>query len=102
MLAPYIWILPARQRVAGPRDVYPELFALMGDRTPDLRGLFLRGYGSQVHVRNNGSAEGITSTTRSSGALGQIQGNALLPPITSGGFHHFGSGAGGARNTRGY
>lgn len=26
-------------------SVYPELYALMGGRTPDLRGLFLRGHG---------------------------------------------------------
>ena len=45
MPAPYIWIFPARQRVAGQRGAYPELFALMGGRTPDLRGVFLRGHG---------------------------------------------------------
>ena len=27
------------------RSVYPELYALLGSRTPDLRGLFLRGHG---------------------------------------------------------
>ena len=84
-----------------PRGAYPELFALLGGQVPDLRGLFLRGYGSQVHSQNNGSTVGITSTTHSSGALGQVQGDALRP-VTSGGIHHFGSGAGGARNTRGY
>ncbi|WP_303842430.1 hypothetical protein [Selenomonas ruminantium] len=44
---------------------------------PDLRGLFLRGYGSQTHTQNNGSTIGVTSTTHSSGALGQIQGDAI-------------------------
>ena len=27
------------------RSVYPELFAVIGSQTPDLRGLFLRGHG---------------------------------------------------------
>ena len=57
---------------------YPELFALMGGgRVPDLRGLFLRGYGSQSHAQNNGSTVGVTSTTHASGALGQVQGDAI-------------------------
>lgn len=56
---------------------YPELFALMGGKVPDLRGLFLRGYGSQSHVQNNGSTVGVTSTTHASGALGQVQGDAI-------------------------
>jgi hypothetical protein len=84
-----------------PRGAYPELFALLGGQVPDLRGLFLRGYGSQVHSQNNGSTVGITSTTHSSGALGQVQGDALRP-VTSGGIHHFGSSGGGAFETRGY
>ena len=59
-----------------PRGAYPELFALMGSQVPDLRGMFLRGYGSQAHAQNNGSTVGITTTTHSSGALGQVQGDA--------------------------
>ena len=55
--------------------VYPELFALVGARVPDYRGLFLRGHGSQTHSKNNGSTVGVTSTTHSSGALNQIQGD---------------------------
>ncbi len=82
-------------------SVYPELSALIGSQVPDLRGLFLRGYGSQAHAQNNGSTVGITTTTHSSGALGQVQGDALRP-ITSGGIHHFGSSGGGAFETRGY
>ena len=101
MPAPYIWILPARQRVASQPRAYPELFAVLGNSVPDLRGLFLRGYGSQTYAQNNGSTVGITSTTHSSGALGKVQGDALRP-ITSGGIHHFGSGGGGAFETRGY
>ncbi|WP_165072719.1 phage tail protein, partial [Desulfovibrio sp. ZJ200] len=30
------------------RSVFPELFALVGRRVPDLRGLFLRGHGSHT------------------------------------------------------
>ena len=43
--ASYIRILPARQRPAGQRGAYPELFAVLGGNVPDLRGLFLRGHG---------------------------------------------------------
>ena len=56
-------------------SVWPELFAVVGGQVPDLRGLFLRGYGSQAHAQNNGSTVGITSTTHSSGAQGQVQGD---------------------------
>jgi hypothetical protein len=44
---------------------------------PDLRGLFLRGYGSQSHAQNNGSTVGVTSTLHASGALGNVQGDAI-------------------------
>ena len=63
--------------IPGPPRTYPELFALLGGRVPDLRGLFLRGYGSQSHAQNNGSTVGVTSTTHASGALGQVQGDAI-------------------------
>ena len=43
---------------------------------PDLRGLFLRGYGSQAYAQLNGSTVGITSTLYESGPLGQVQGDA--------------------------
>jgi hypothetical protein len=51
---------------------YPDLAALMGARVPDLRGLFLRGYGSQVF--NSG---GYGNVSHTSGVLGQIQGDAI-------------------------
>ena len=53
---------------------------------PDLRGLFLRGYGSQTHFQNNGSTVGVTSTTHTSGALGLVQGDATreLRGVTNG------------------
>ena len=43
---------------------------------PDLRGLFLPGYGSQSYAQVNGTTVGVTSTLHSSGALGQVQGDA--------------------------
>ena len=55
---------------------YPELSALVGGRVPDLRGLFLRGFGSQSHIKNNGTTVGNTATLHSSGSLGVIQGDA--------------------------
>ena len=58
---------------------YPELFALMGGQVPDLRGLFLRGYGAQSHAQNNGSTVGITSTTHRSDILGEVQGDSSRP-----------------------
>ena len=73
--ASYIWIPRARQRFAGQCRAWPELFAVLGGQVPDLRGLFLRGHGSQDHIQNNGTTVGITSTTHSSGALGQVQGD---------------------------
>ena len=44
MLGPY-FMFRTRQRFAGQGHAYPELFAVLGGKTPDLRGLFLRGHG---------------------------------------------------------
>lgn len=44
---------------------------------PDLRGLFLRGYGEQSHTQNNGTNVGETKTIHTSGTLGTIQGDAV-------------------------
>jgi hypothetical protein len=57
---------------------YPELRAVLGGASavPDLRGLFLRGYGSQSHAQENGSTVGVTSTLHASGSLGDVQGDA--------------------------
>ena len=76
-------------------SVYPELRTLMGPTVPNLQGLFLRGRGEQTYSQNNGSSVGITPTTHRSGALGQIQGDALrnltgsLTASTSGGNQQF-------------
>ena len=56
--------------------MYPVLRALVGATVPDLRGLFLRGHGSQAHAQNNGSTIGVTSTLHQSAALGTVQGDA--------------------------
>lgn len=70
----YNWLECNGQSIS--KTVYPELFALMGRQVPDLRGLFLRGYGAQSHAQNNGTIIGITETLHQSGNLGQIQGDA--------------------------
>jgi len=57
--------------------VYPELATVYGARVPDLQGLFLRGWGSQSHNKNNGSTIGNTTTNHQSAALGTIQGDAI-------------------------
>ena len=57
--APYIQISHTPQRFSGPARAYPELFALVGARVPDYRGLFLRGVGGK------------------SGALGVYQGDTV-------------------------
>ncbi len=65
---------------------YPDLVAaLTGSSStasavlPDLRGLFLRGQGSQNITQNNGSRYGDTTTTHSSGAFMSAQGDATRP-----------------------
>ena len=71
----YNWLECNGQSIS--QTVYPELFAIIGAKVPDYRGLFLRGYGQQSHSQNNGSAVGVTSTTHRSGALGEVQGDAI-------------------------
>jgi hypothetical protein len=71
---------------------YPELFALVGAKVPDYRGLFLRGHGSQTHAQENGSTIGVTSTAHSSGALGVVQGDAIrnIEGYAGGSDHNYG------------
>ena len=71
----YNWLECNGQSIS--QTVYPELFAVIGGKVPDYRGLFLRGYGQQTHTQNNGSAVGVTSTTHKSGELGKVQGDAI-------------------------
>ena len=65
MPAPYIWIFPARQRVAGQRGAYPELFAVVGGQVPDLRGLFLRGHGGNSAALGVQQGDAIRNLTGS-------------------------------------
>ena len=55
---------------------YPKLYKLMKN-TPDYRGLFLRGLGSQTYSQLNGTLNGITATTYTSGDLNNIQGDSI-------------------------
>ncbi len=71
----YNWLECNGQSIS--QTAYPELFAVIGAKVPDYRGLFLRGYGQQSHSQNNGSTVGVTSTTHRSGALGEVQGDAI-------------------------
>jgi hypothetical protein len=71
------------QKQAGYEHVwpltYPELSAALGGAAavPDLRGLFLRGYGSHSHSQENGTTVGVTSTLHASEGLGSVQGDAV-------------------------
>lgn len=56
---------------------YPDLYAIVGASVPNYQGLFLRGYGSQNHTKNNGSTVGTTITTHTSGGLGIVQGDTM-------------------------
>lgn len=50
--------------------VYPELTALVGNRVPDYRGIFLRGHGSQASTHYG-------TVTHASAGLGELQGDAI-------------------------
>ena len=99
MPAPYIWILPARQRFAMPSRAYPELFAVVGGQVPDLRGMFLRGYGAQTSSHYG-------SVVHQSGELGMVQGDAIRNITGSSGdspnsgAYYYGALAGGAGGAR--
>ncbi len=62
---------------------YPDLTALLAGTNattatiPDLRGLFLRGYGQQSYSQNNGTEVGVSATTHKSGSLLTVQGDAM-------------------------
>lgn len=56
---------------------YKRLRELVGDKTPDYRGLFLRGYGSQSIVVNDGYVKPNSTHTYSSGNLGQAAGDSF-------------------------
>mgnify|MGYP000755089548 CR=1 FL=1 len=80
-------------------SVYPELFAVLGNSVPDLRGLFLRGYGAQTSSHYG-------SVVHQSGELGMIQGDAIRNITGSSGdsprsgVYYYGALAGGAGGAR--
>ena len=71
--------LPCRQTEVSE---YPELFALMGGKLPDLRGLFLRGHGGKsagLMVKQDDAGRNVTGTF-SSDALFSSQLNGSYSP----------------------
>lgn len=80
-------------------SVYPELFAVVGGQVPDLRGLFLRGYGAQTSSHYG-------SVVHQSGELGMVQGDAIRNITGSSGdspnsgAYYYGALAGGAGGAR--
>ena len=81
----YNWLECNGQSIS--QTVYPELFALMGGHTPDLRGLFLRGHGGnsaglgeqQGHAMRDISASGNISV----GFGGYLSGSGIFKPVGS-------------------
>ena len=81
----YNWLECNGQSIS--KTVYPELFALMGGHTPDLRGLFLRGHGGnsaglgeqQGHAMRDISASGNISV----GFGGYLSGSGIFKPVGS-------------------
>ena len=80
-------------------SVYPELSAVVGGQVPDLRGLFLRGYGAQTSSHYG-------SVVHQSGELGMVQGDAIRNITGSSGdspnsgAYYYGALAGGAGGAR--
>ena len=80
-------------------SVYPELFAVVGGQVPDLRGMFLRGYGAQTSSHYG-------SVVHQSGELGMVQGDAIRNITGSSGdspnsgAYYYGALAGGAGGAR--
>ena len=52
---------------------YKRLRELIGNKTPDYRGMFLRGYGSQTVNAYQGVMNGYSNQTYHSGGLGKVQ-----------------------------
>lgn len=74
----YIWIPSARQRFAGQCRAYPELFALMGNSVPDLRGLFLRGHGGNSAELGFRQGDAIRNITGSFGQHGSASAGGVF------------------------
>ena len=72
--------------------VYPELFALMGGHTPDLRGLFLRGHGGNSAELGEQQGDAVRNVTGTVFSLGMANGGT--GPFWSYVDGHFGIGSG--------
>ena len=83
MPASYTCIIRARQRFAGPCRAYPELFAVVGGQTPDLRGLFLRGHGGNSSALGVQQSDAIRNIT---GALANVQESQQRSAYATGAF----------------
>ena len=83
MAAPAALNTPSR-----PSRAYPELFALLGGQTPDLRGLFLRGHGGSSAALGVRQTQSLSEHTHGVGEV--INGTA----ITVGAMEHTGRGIG--------
>lgn len=93
---------------------YETARQIFGDNMPDFQGIFLRGYGSQSFIQNNGSLIGTTVTIHASGPIGAIQGDALreingktgnfkaINGTVSSGALYCASGTGGSNDGNGY
>ena len=101
MPASYTWISSVRQRFAVPCRAYPELFAVLGVKVPDLRGLFLSGHGGNsaaLGVQQGDAMRHLTGTISSryflfeggsgsfscAGGYGRLYANNSGGDITSG------------------
>lgn len=70
------WLLCNGQTIS--ESDYPDLVSVLGSTSvPNYRGLFMRGYGSCTHSQINGTINGTSSTTHTSGELGEVQGDAM-------------------------
>ena len=69
-----VWLECNGQSIPGQ---YKQLIALIGSKTPDYRGIFLRGYGSQTVKAYQGFIVKEKNQKYSSGNLGEIQTDAM-------------------------
>ncbi len=85
--------------------VYPELFAVIGNRVPDLRGLFLRGQGGNsaaLGAVQGDAIRNITGTFHADIAMIQFAGIWETGAFTDEGALYDGDGGGNANETRLY
>ena len=86
----YNWLECNGQSIS--KTVYPELFALVGGHTPDLRGLFLRGHGGNSAELGEQQGDAVRNVTGTVFSLGMANGGT--GPFWSYVDGHFGIGSG--------